>query len=172
MRSRALALAAILSLACSFAAFAETAKATPSSELIERAKALDGQKLAFEGEAIGESLPRGEYAWVNVEGDSYAIGVWLPRSELAKIERYGSYSWKGDRLRVVGNFHRACPEHGGDLDIHAASIEILERGSPIPHPTAVARIIAAVILLASGVASFALWRRRERKLRPKPAKWH
>lgn len=139
--------------------------AATANELVERAKALDGAVVVFEGEAIGDPLPRGDHAWVNVLDGGGAIGVWLPRGDLGQIEHYGSYRWKGDRLRVVGVFHRACPEHGGDLDIHATSLEVIERGAAIPHPASPAEIALAAVLLAAGLLALILWRRREAERR-------
>jgi hypothetical protein len=133
---------------------------TSSGDLIEKAKVFDGKAVVFEGEAIGDPLPRGDFAWINVSDGNYAIGVWLPRGYLVRVESYGSYRQRGDRLRVLGEFRRACPDHGGDMDIHAASIEAVERGAPLRHPMDATRIALGAVLLATGAASLVLWRKR------------
>ena len=162
---RSIPLAALLAAAATacLAADRMPPNAVSSTLLVEDAKRLDGASIAFEGEAIGEAMPRRDGAWINVSDGMNAIGVWLPASELAKVERFGSYRWKGDRLRVVGAFNRACPEHGGDLDIHARSVEVLVRGSPIEHRVPRERVAAAALLLAAGSASFLLWRKGSRR---------
>jgi hypothetical protein len=156
------AAAAFLAASAAVSGYAQASARAPipSSALVERAKALDGGAIAFEGEAIGDPMPRRGGAWVNLAGETYAIGVWLPPAELEKISRYGSYGMRGDRVRAEGEFQRACPEHGGNLDIHATSISILERGEEIPHPTSPARIAAAGACLAAGLVLFLFWKRR------------
>ncbi len=169
-------LAAILALAGTGPALAEDSLAQPvpapsaarpdtpvaSSRLVEEARALDGARLAFEGEAIGAALSRGGYAWLNLSDGSYAIGIWLPRAETGKVRRYGSYTGKGDLVRVEGVFHRSCPEHGGDLDIHAEQLEIVAAGAPAAHPVGRGRLILAGALLLAGLAVVHLWRRTGR----------
>ena len=132
---------------------------TPSNLLVEEAKALDGTRLVFEGEAIGDPLARGDHVWINLSDGSYAIGVWLPRAEAGKVRRYGSYAGRGDTVRVEGIFNRACPEHGGDLDIHAERLEIVAAGAPTAHPVGRGRLILAAALLLAGLALVGLWRR-------------
>lgn len=100
-----------------------------STELINNAKQLDGQQVVFEGEAVGEVMVRKNFAWLNLNDGANAIGVWLS-APLAKSTVFytGSYNAKGDWLEVDGTFHRSCPEHGGDLDIHAQAIRKIRSG--------------------------------------------
>lgn len=100
-----------------------------SNDLIEKAKEYDNKKISYSGEVIGDIMKRGDYAWINVSDGNNAIGVWLPSTETSMITRVGSYSVKGDTVRVIGTFHRACSRHGGDMDIHADNIEVLQPGS-------------------------------------------
>lgn len=92
------------------------------TELINNAKDYDGKAVVFEGEAIGEVMLRGGYAWVNLNDGSSAIGIWMPKEMADTIKYTGSYQYRGDWVEVAGVFNRACPEHGGDLDIHAQGI--------------------------------------------------
>jgi len=164
MRLDALLAAALLALAApAFADDGEAAKARPalgSSELVEGAKRYDGAEVAFEGEAIGDPMARGGGTWVNLSDGTYAIGVWMPTGTMPPIRRYGSYAWAGDRVRVAGVFHRACPEHGGDLDIHAESAEAIAGGTPRRHAASPSRAAAAAALLALAAALLVLWRKR------------
>jgi hypothetical protein len=34
----------------------------------------------------------------------------------------------GDMIEVTGVVHRSCPQHGGDLDIHAEKIRKVQEG--------------------------------------------
>jgi len=112
---------ALLTLNCKL----PTVYAQPISslELINNAKQYDGQVVVFEGEAVGEVMVRGNYAWVNLNDGSNAIGAWMPKDLAENIKYAGSYKQRGDWAEVVGIFHRACPEHGGDLDIHTQSLK-------------------------------------------------
>ncbi len=107
------------------AAFAAPAT---SDELISHAKAYDGKPVTFAGEVIGDIMYRGAYAWVNINDGKSAIGVWIPGELAKKIQFTGSYRSIGDWAEITGVFHRACPEHGGDLDIHAQAIEKISPG--------------------------------------------
>lgn len=133
-------------------------------QLIERASELDGELVEVEGEAIWPPLRRGEMAWLNIEDDSGAIGVWLPAECLASIERYGSYSDLGDRLRLKAVFHRACPEHGGDLDLHAQSCTVIGRGTRVEHGLPTWKIVASIACCAlAGFMALVLARARAPK---------
>jgi hypothetical protein len=123
--------------------------------LIENAAALDGRTVVFEGEAIGGALVRGGMAWINLGQTGGAIGVWTTAATAASIGVFGSYAARGDRLRVRGVFRRACPEHGGDMDIHAESVEALVPGGPAAHPVAPGRLGWAAALSLSAAASLA-----------------
>jgi hypothetical protein len=83
----------------------------------------------YEGEVIGEVMVRQDFAWINVNDGKSAIGIWIEKNLTKDILYTGSYKSKGDWIEVQGRFHRACPEHGGDLDIHALSLRIINPGS-------------------------------------------
>ncbi|MDP2923838.1 MAG: DNA-binding protein [Candidatus Omnitrophota bacterium] len=104
------------------------AKSISSTELINNAKKYDIKIVSYEGEAIGDVMVRGTYAWINVNDGSNAIGIWIPLALAKNITYTGSYKYKGDWITVDGIFYRSCPEHGGDLDIHARTIKILKKG--------------------------------------------
>jgi len=137
---------AILFLNC-LLLFADT---IDSSTLIEEAKNYDGSQVVYEGEIIGDIMERGEYTWVNVHDGANAIGVWLPTSEAIKITYAGSYKYRGDIVRITGEFHRACIQHSGDLDIHASKLEIVKTGVKYDMPLNIFKAIWATIF--SGVA--------------------
>ena len=104
------------------------AEIVSSTELIENADIYDGKEIVYEGEAIGEIRQREDGAWVNVYDGQTCIGVWMTK-EIATIIKYlGSYKIQGDVIQIEGVFNKACPEHGGDLDIHATSLRKIKPG--------------------------------------------
>ena len=116
------------------------------SDLIEQAQTLNDTPVVVEGEAILEALERGDHTWINLNDGSGALGVWVSRELALTVKTYGDYDTRGDLLRVEGVFHRACDEHGGDMDIHVTALSIVKAGQPIPHPVDVWRFTAAIIL--------------------------
>jgi hypothetical protein len=123
--------------------------------LIEEAKQLDGQKVIFEGEVIGDIMPRGDHDWINVLSNGTAIGIWVTREQGQEIGLAGRYQIQGDKVRIIGQFNKACAEHGGDLDIHAISLEIVEPGMVSRQPAELKKILIAGVLLVLAVGSLA-----------------
>ena len=102
---------------------------------------------------------RGDYAWITVNDDAYSmpqqgdpgkraqpggrgtfagysnwgIGIWVTREQAEQISFCGGYKGRGDTVRVTGVFNRACSEHGGDTDIHATTLLLMEKGYSFPH---------------------------------------
>jgi hypothetical protein len=109
------------------------AQSVSSKELIDNAKNYDGKIVLFQGEAIGEIMKRGGFAWININDGENAIGVWAPITLLKDIFLTGNYRQKGDLVEVSGVFNKNCPEHGGDLDIHAREIRKVSKGRQIPE---------------------------------------
>ncbi len=128
------------------------AQPVSSTVLINNAKDYDGKPVAYEGEAIGDIMKRGGYSWVNVNDGVNAIGIWVENSLRKDIAYTGTYKSKGDWLEISGVFHRACPEHGGDLDIHAQAIRKINSGCGISHKLNIdKRNLAAVLLGILGI---------------------
>jgi hypothetical protein len=113
-----------------FLSLRSTAFAAPltSDELISNAKGYDGKPISFAGEVVGDIMFRGAHAWVNINDGKNAIGIWMKGELAKKIQFTGSYKFIGDWVEVTGVFHRACPEHGGDLDIHGQSVDKINTG--------------------------------------------
>jgi hypothetical protein len=104
------------------------AQALSSNELIKNAKQYDGKIIVYCGEVIGDVMLRGNFAWVNINDGDNALGVWMSAPLASQVKFTGSYKSRGDNLEVVGIFNKACPEHGGDLDIHAQAIRKIAHG--------------------------------------------
>jgi hypothetical protein len=116
-------------------------------DLVNEPGLYDGKALSVTGELIGDIMPRQEHAWVNVRDSSgYLIGAWLLKSELKDIGRTGSFDQKGDTVTVRGIFHRKCPIHYGELDLHVKTLDIVSRGHALDYPISIYKIKAIVAL--------------------------
>ncbi|MBN1393125.1 MAG: hypothetical protein JW947_10030 [Sedimentisphaerales bacterium] len=102
-----------------------------STELINNARKFDGQTVVYIGEAVGDVMVRGDFAWVNINDGENAIGVWLSKELAGEIRFTGSYHIIGDRVEITGVFNRNCQQHGGDMDIHAQSIHRISPGKVV-----------------------------------------
>ena len=138
-------------LAAVLAGLAAAADVTTVNELVDRSLQWNGKTVTIEGEAIGEMLPRGDFAWVNVNDGTNAIGVWMPLADAKMIGVYGDYHHTGDTLRVTGTFSRDCAEHGGDVDIHSVSVRLVKAGGEVEHPVSGGKKAAAAGLSAAAL---------------------
>ncbi len=119
-----------------------------STELLNNARQYDANSVVYKGEVIGDVMVRGDFAWVNVNDGNNAIGVWLSRELADKIKFTGSYHNIGDRLEITGTFHRNCTQHGGDMDIHAQDMRIIQPGKAVSGELNTTKRNAVYILLA------------------------
>ncbi len=179
----ALALAMVIAAVCLCfpAVTAAEGMEVDSGLLLQEWEKYDGKEVIFKGEAVGDVLWRGDFAWVAVNDDPYSlralheagelhggnsgIGVWMPASEAERIKRLGRHGSRGDYLEITGVFHADCGEHGGDFDIHALEVRVLEPGREVdvsPEPWKWwASLGASAFLLLSAVPIFR--RRREER---------
>ncbi len=125
-------------------------KATSIMGLLENSDAFDGKIVTVRGEVIGV-LVKGDHAWVNILENGYAIGVWCTAEDAEKISVVGDYTHIGDTIEVTGVFHRACPDHGGDLDIHAETLTLISPGHEIPRSLSPFLTALGLILLVTGI---------------------
>ena len=134
-----------------------------ADQLIDAAAQWDGKRVKFEGEVIGDIMPRGDHVWINVLDGSSAIGIWVPKDLVPNISFTGQYFAKGDRIEIRGIMHRACQDHGGDLDIHADYAAILEQGAKVLHPVQHDRLWWGIAFTVACILSMVFWRYRERQ---------
>lgn len=142
-----------------------------SGVLVEQYKEFDGKEITFRGEVIGERMVRGGHAWLHINDDAYfernieegqplggmnsGHAVWIPTPLTDELQYFGDYRNEGDIVRVKGTFNAACPQHGGDMDIHATELELLRPGHPVVDPIRPAKTAAALVLGA--LAAFLFW---------------
>jgi hypothetical protein len=149
----------VSAVVCTPAFGLEEARDTNGPEMASMRSGLDGERVTFEGEVVSEVLAGGDgHAWVNVLSDGTAIGVWLPVDLAEQIGQFGTWSRTGDVVRVTGVLNEGCDVHGGDLDVHAESLEVLSRGGEIERPIAIWKIAVGVLGIA--VALLGWWRMR------------
>jgi len=122
------------------------AQPVSSGDLINKAKEYDNKPVDYEGEVIGDIMARGQYVWINVNDGQNAVGVWADRFLAKEITFQGGYQRKGDIIRVFGVFHQSCPEHGGDVDIHARMIKKITAGKKTPKAINYGKLKSALIL--------------------------
>ncbi|MCE5191280.1 MAG: hypothetical protein LLG08_05920 [Actinomycetia bacterium] len=133
-----------------------------SAVLVESPKEYDGTTVTFTGEAIGEAMVRDDKAWIHLNDDAYylknveegahlggynsGMAVWIDASLAKRIQFFGDYKHEGDVVKISGTFNAACAEHGGDMDIHATSLEIVKPGRDAQDPVRSWKLLWALAL--------------------------
>ncbi|MDZ4168456.1 MAG: hypothetical protein U1E26_02205 [Coriobacteriia bacterium] len=150
-----------------------------SAELVESPREFDGTTITFEGEAIGESMVRGDHAWLHLNDDAYmyenveegarlegynsGMPVWLPADLARRVEVFGDYKHEGDVVRVIGTYNAACAEHGGDTDIHATELTVLLPGRDAEDPVEPWKIGLTLVMTGAAAAVILADRRLGRR---------
>lgn len=161
MHQKTLFLIIALLLLVAPAAALANGNAVGSNDLIDHAKDYDNQTVVYEGEVLGDILNRGDHAWLAVYDGSNTIGVYVTAEQAAQITVAGGYGKHGDSVRIEGVFYRACAEHGGDLDIHADSLQVIAVGAAVQMPVSRLLMILAIALpLPAAVLLLLVWRKR------------
>ncbi|MDF2586360.1 MAG: hypothetical protein K0S41_201 [Anaerocolumna sp.] len=140
-----------------------SAESISLSELIENGTNMDGEELTIQGEAIGESMNRGDYSWININDGSAAIGVWLKSKDAEKVSYFGNYKYIGDTIKLKGHFYRACKEHGGEADFHADSFEIVKEGHETIKKISNGKLVSAGILSLCAMIVLFLFRQNKKR---------
>ena len=109
-------------------------------------------------------MKRGNYTWINIGDGSNAVGIWMKNTDADKVRTFGNDKYKGDVLKVTGIFHRACSDHGGDLDIHADSIEIQSKGYKVSEPLDKNIVKVSMILSAVTICLVMIYYHKRKKL--------
>lgn len=133
------------------------AQGVSSTELITKEKDYDGRNIVFEGEVIGDIMKRGDFFWVNVNDGNNAIGVWATKEAVSKIKYSGDFKHTGDKVQIKGVFNRNCPQHGGDLDIHAQEIDIISVGYENAHNIDLEKIKVVKSLTITLIIVVVIW---------------
>lgn len=131
------------------------------NDLIEQGKQYDGKTVVVSGEALLEPLERKDGTWININDGTNAMGLWMRQEDAKLVKRFGDYHQKGDTLTVEAIFHRACPEHGGDMELHVLKVIKVVDGSDIQHKVDMTDI-AVLLGLSTFMAFlvFSYWKRK------------
>jgi len=149
MRRSAVILALTLVVTATVIGQAHGRQAFSPDELIKLDRDLDGTRVTVEGEAIGEDLRADEdHRWVNLLGESVAVGVYMRDVDAALIDNFGSYKHGGDIVRVTGIVNIACDQHGGDFDVHAEIVQVVSEGQPIARQPQMWKLVLASVFFA------------------------
>lgn len=143
--------------------FASEALELTGADAVQQAVELNGQRVRIEGEALGDILRTGDgHAWINVLSGGTALGIWMKQESAEKIGSLGDYQMRGDLIVVEGTLNAACPQHGGDLDVHADQVSVIADGEPVARPFHWWKLgLAAALGLVATVQAL-LYRRRRR----------
>ena len=145
------------------------ARAESGEALIENSASFDGKTVTFTGEVIGVFI-RGDYAWVNILDNEVAIGVLCRAEDARKVTVIGDYRHVGDTVEVIGTFHMADPQQGGDLDIRADNFNVVAVGRELSRSPSLPLITFSVVLML--VAVFvAFFLRHIRKEKERIVSW-
>lgn len=159
MMRRVLVMLAMLLALGAASAHAAAPPLVQINDLVEQAARFDGTVVTVEGEVIGDVMIRGTGGWINVTDGTNDIGIWAPAEALRRIRYVGRYHQRGDTVRVVGEFRRADPEHGGDLALRAAELVVVSPGGPVAHPIKPHRFLLAAFSMAlAGALAYWRWR--------------
>lgn len=161
MRRPAAILALAIVLSAALIGQAHGRQAFTPDELIKIDRDLDGTRVTLEGEAIGEDLRAdAKHRWVNLLGESVAVGVYMRNADAALIDDFGSYKHSGDIVRVTGIVNIACDQHGGDFDVHAEIVQVISEGQPISRPPQMWKLVLAAVLFAAFAVMAVVYSRR------------
>lgn len=131
--------------------------------LINESRLYDGQTVVVKGEALLEALERKNFAWVNINDGTNAMGVVMSYESIEKIKVYGDFKKKGDVIEIEATFHRSCIEHGGDMDLHLVRLLSVTPGGEVSHPVTKNKLIIALISIIGMLASLFLYRDKRHK---------
>jgi len=120
--------------------------------LVREGKMYDGMEIEIEGEAVGDVMSRGSYAWINVRSpEDVALGIVLAPEQARRIRQTGDYFHAGDRIRVAGTFYRFAPRYGGETCVVAREMTVVRKGFATPHPVSMRQVTAALALIAFSI---------------------
>lgn len=149
-----------------------------TSEVIVSCPArLDGLRVTYIGEAVGDLLIRDGGAWLLVNDDDYALtmgplpthrdhrgpngglSVWLPDPLPERLTGLGRPGVWGDVIEVTGAIVRTDPADGGGLTLRADELTVLQPSRPIDEPLDRPQLLLALATVLAAALAVAVRRR-------------
>lgn len=132
-------------------------------DMIAHPEPYDGQVVTIAGEAVGGGADSDASGHVLIQAGPAVVSVWAPVALTRRIRHIGRRYVQGDKVRVTGVFQWADAAHGGEQDILAMDITVVESGGVLrPAYEEMRSALMAVAWFAAGVA-FVVWRWRIRR---------
>lgn len=130
---------------------------TGISALNDTPSLYDGQTVQVMGEAIGDRIvddSDSAYCWVELssEDDHSTVSVHMTVEQAGLIDTFGRYGYVGSTLQVRGTYHQVCDEHEGVSDLHATSVELVEKGRVDEKPVSFSDFLPGIVLVCIGAA--------------------
>lgn len=137
-------------------AFEQSYRSSSISELLSASSRMDGDKVSISGEVVGYAAKAGTgHSWLNIQDqEGKVISVYVRNSLAERVGTFGKYGMQGDKVELSGVYHRACPAHAGELEIHAVSLNVKVEGCPVYHEVSPELGIAGIVML--GMAAVVL----------------
>lgn len=132
------------------------------NDLIKDSHLYDQKPIVIEAEVILEVLERGDFAWINVNDGTNAIGVYLPIEMTQELTFFGDHSHIGDTVLIEGVFYRNCDEHGGEIDIHATKLTIIKEGYKVEQEVSVWKFAIAFISFSLSLIVLLIYRNKRK----------
>jgi hypothetical protein len=139
-------------------------------QLITESAELEGEVVVVEGELIGDYGFREDGSmWTQLNGDPYAlqplresharggnigVGIRVPTELAEGLDPPGGYRNRGPLVRVTGTWIYHDEVRRGETFLWVESLELVEPGRPLTHPTNWWNIAAGLALV---VAAYAMW---------------
>lgn len=133
---------------------------------------LEHRTVQITGEVVGdivrdEADENGRWITVNaLPGEPEAsIQVHVTADQAAKIDTLGRYQTTGSTVSIMGEYHLVCGQHDGLTDLHAQTFSVTHAGYTHRVHFSLDDFTAPLLLVAAGLAFFALYRRKREEQR-------
>lgn len=135
------------------------------ADLVVDGARWNGEIVTIEGELVGDFQRRGEWTWVQLNGDSYAdvpapeggeltganVGVAVrirtDALDVTVLDAPGRYGVRGPIVRVTGEWRHRDEDRGGESYLAASTLELLEGERRFEEPMPWGVLIAGLALL-------------------------
>ncbi len=137
----------------------------------------DGARVVVTGEVVGDRLNAeagSNHSWITLYSlrkgtaevyNPSSIQVYVSNSLAETIDTYGRYNVRGTRVQVSGTFNLACVDHEGLSDIHADSLQVVQKGSKVSSSFDLLSFLPGVIAVALGLLLMLVYRRMMERTR-------